>query len=61
MKYIFIEEIDPYEEYDETIKCNWDLVSVHWRDAYDAEKWTVIKITNQQIQLLSQSGGFGTV
>ena len=26
------------------IKCNWDLVSVHWRDAYDAENgWTVIK------------------
>ena len=26
------------------IKCNWDLMSIHWRDAYDAENgWTVIK------------------
>ena len=26
------------------IKCNWDLVSVHWRDAFDGENgWTDIK------------------
>ena len=26
------------------IKCNWDLVSVHWRDAFDGENgWTDVK------------------
>ena len=26
------------------IKCNWDLVSIHWRDAFDGENgWTDIK------------------
>jgi hypothetical protein len=26
------------------IKCTWDLVSIHWRDAYDGENgWTTIK------------------
>ena len=26
------------------IKCNWDLVSIHWRDAFDGENgWTDVK------------------
>ncbi len=26
------------------VKCNWDLVSVHWRDAFDGENgWTDVK------------------